>query len=295
MKGFVLKNAYWADENRTAQIKDLKREFKKLGVGLDVFDCDFFCQINENGGLSSAISKYDFCIFLDKDKYISEILEKTGLRLFNSSKAIAICDDKVSTFIALSNHNIPMPKTIPGLLCFHKEEVIPKEKFDKIEKEFGYPLIVKSSYGSLGSSVYKIDNRTELEEIMEKLKCRPHLFQRYVAYSYGRGLRIIVIGGKMTCGYMRKSETDFRSNLALGGKGYKVDIPKEAQAIAEKAAKVLKLDYCGVDVLFDKNGFKLCEVNSNAYFEGSKLTTGTNVAKAFAEYVVKTISSQKKE
>ena len=184
-----------------------------------------------------------------------------------------------------------MPKTIPGLLCFHKDAIIPQERVDKIEKELGYPLVVKGSYGSLGSAVYKIDNRTQLEEIMEKLKCRPHLFQRYVASSFGKDIRILVIGGKMVCGYMRKSENDFRSNLALGGKGYKIKIPKQAQKIAENAAQILNLDYCGVDILFDEDGFKLCEVNSNAYFDGSQSTTGINVARHYAKYITKTLSS----
>ncbi len=76
MKGLILKNAYWTDKSRASQIEDLKAEFNKLGVTIDVFDCDFFCQIDENGGLKTAVSGYDFCVFLDKDKYISKIVEK---------------------------------------------------------------------------------------------------------------------------------------------------------------------------------------------------------------------------
>ncbi len=288
MKGLILKNAFISDEPRLLQIKRLKEEFLKQNIKVDCLSCDYFCEIAEDGSAMSHLKKYDFCIFWDKDKYISEILEKSNLKLYNSSKAIALCDDKVSTFIALSNHKIPMPKTIPGLLCYYKNSEISQKRIEKIEKELGYPMIVKSSFGSLGNSVYKIDNREDLLQIMEKLKCRPHLFQRYIESSYGRDLRIIVVGGKMVCGYMRKSENDFRSNLAVGGKGFKIEIPKEAQRIAEKAAKILKLDYCGVDILFDKDGFKLCEVNSNAYFEGAEKTTGVNVAKAFVEHIIKT-------
>jgi len=45
------------------------------------------------------------------------------------------------------------------------------------------------------------------------------------------------------------------------------------------------LDYCGVDVLPDKDGYLLCEVNSNAFFDGIESVTGINVARAYAEYI----------
>ena len=43
---------------------------------------------------------------LDKDKYISLMLEKAGLRLFNSSLAIELCDDKMLTHIILAKNGI---------------------------------------------------------------------------------------------------------------------------------------------------------------------------------------------
>ena len=61
---------------------------------------------------------------------------------------------------------------------------------------------------------------------------------------------------------------------------------------AEKAAQALKLDYCGVDLLYGEDGPVLCEVNSNAFFEGLEAATGVNVAKLYAEYIVGTMGGR---
>ena len=42
------------------------------------------------------------------------MLEKRGVRLFNRAQAIADCDDKMQTHIALADNGIPMPKTLAG-------------------------------------------------------------------------------------------------------------------------------------------------------------------------------------
>jgi gamma-F420-2:alpha-L-glutamate ligase len=60
--------------------------------------------------------------------------------------------------------------------------------------------------------------------------------------------------------------------------------------MAEKAASILGLDYCGVDVLIGPKGEPiLCEVNSNAFIEGIEKVTGVNVASAYAHHIEKSI------
>ena len=78
---------------------------------------------------------------------------------------------------------------------------------------------------------------------------------------------------------------EFRSNIELGGRGERIDLPKEYALVAEKVAKHLGLDYCGVDLL-EGNEPIVCEVNSNAFFEGLELATGVRIAEKYAEYIV---------
>lgn len=286
-KVLILNNAYYELESYLYQSKRLKEELELLGAQVTVRKNDFFPCITDGKDIVNNCEGYDFCIYLDKDKYISEMLEKSGLRVINSHKAMVTCDDKMTTYIALSGSGIKTPKTMPGLLCYTKDAKIKQSTLDEIEKNLGYPIIVKKSFGSLGKGVYKADNRQELELISRSVMFEPHHYQEYISESAGRDLRVIVIGGKFVCAMQRKSETDFRSNVELGGEGKIVDVPKEFIEVAENTAKVLNLDYCGIDLLYGKDCEPIvCEVNSNAFFGGIERVTGKNVAKAYAKYLL---------
>lgn len=264
----------------------LKAELEKLGVETEIKRNDFFPVFTDcEGKIQSRIKEFDFCIYLDKDKYISAMLEKCGLRLFNRHKAIEICDDKMLTHIALADNGVPMPETLAGLLCYDPDQPVKNETLNHIESKLGYPMIAKQSYGSLGKEVYKIDDRVRLEEIAEKLKLTPHLFQKFIAESAGRDIRVIVIGGKVVAAMKRTSAGDFRSNLELGGRGDTYAPEKELTELCEKVANILELDYCGIDVLCGKSGHIVCEVNSNAFFGGIEGVTGVNIAEIYAKHI----------
>lgn len=293
MKGLIINNAYNTSATYLNQAQRLKEEFAALGVETDIRRNDFFPAVIEAGKLALTVSGYDFCVYLDKDKYVSKMLEKAGLRVFNRSKAIEICDDKMETHIALCDRGIPMPKTVSGLLCYMPNATVQKETVDRVENLIGYPVIIKESYGSLGKGVYKADTREELEKKMEELKMIPHLFQEFIAESAGMDIRVIVIGGKTTACMMRKSETDFRSNAELGGQAYNYRLSEEISKLCEKTSRILGLDYCGIDVLLGKGGKPfLCEVNSNAFWGKIEKVTGVNIARSYALHVIESINSK---
>ena len=290
MKGVILTNAYKDIPQTRSQCARLKEELEKLHVSIDIMRNDFFAaNITSGGEIASKLSGYDFCIYLDKDKYISYMLEKAGIRLFNSAQAIELCDDKMTTALALSNSGIPMPKTLPGLLCYDEGAPLNEQALRIVEEELGYPVIVKSSFGSMGTGVFKAENFEQLKGAASALKMQPHLFQQYITESAGRDIRVIVIGGKAVAAMERISGRDFRSNIAIGGRGLKIDMPVQVREMAEKAAALLNLDYCGADILFGKEGFYLCEVNSNAFFDGIEAATGVNIAKLYANHIVESM------
>ncbi|MBO5067113.1 MAG: RimK family alpha-L-glutamate ligase [Clostridia bacterium] len=290
MKGFIIINPFLVPQESVYQAERLKSEFENKGVSVEIIS-DAFLRAELECKLRSDLSSADFIIYLDKDKYQSQILTKLSVRLFNSHEAIRLCDDKAETYIALSNVGINLPKTIFGALCYNKDLSIKEEWADKIIDSLGLPVIVKESFGSMGKGVYKADDKESLLSIMEKVKLKPHLFQQYISKKVGVDVRVIVIGGKAVCAMERVNESDFRSNVARGGSGVKVELCPEFKSVAEKCAQVLNLDYCGVDLLYGENNEPIvCEVNSNAFIGGIESATGFNVAKAYCEYILNELS-----
>ena len=289
MKGIILTNAYSDNKQAKYQPERLKEELGKLGVEVEIRRLNAFdCKI-EDGRNLTEIDGYDFCVFYDKDDHALLQIEKSGVRCFNRFRAMVDCDDKMMTYIRLSDEGILMPKTFSAPLCYTKNARNGEEVYKRLEKELGFPMIVKECYGSLGKGVYLVENVAELREIDEKLMYIPHIYQEFVASSFGKDLRVIVVGGKYLGAMKRVSGGDFRSNIASGGRGEKYDADETTIKTAEKIAKILGLDYCGIDFLFSEQGMTVCEVNSNAFFKEFETVTGLNVAREYAKHIVNSI------
>ena len=293
MKGIILTNAYVNTGDIAFQPNRLKEEFEKLGVSIDVKPNDFFPAIIDGDEIKSSISSYDFCIFLDKDKYALKAIEKSGMPIYNAYEPITVCDDKMLTFLHLAGNGIPMPKTLPAPLCFDSSATVKRELVDQIVSELGLPVIVKECFGSLGKGVYLAKDKDELYDVCQKIKGKPHLFQEFISSSYGKDIRVIVIGGKVVGSILRVSNGDFRSNISSGGHGEPFELNQEMKDLAVKIANILNLKYCGMDFLLSSDGkVVVCEVNSNAFFKGFESVTKINVAKKYAEFILEDLKSK---
>lgn len=285
-KATAIVNGYVFLEGLRNFYERMKEELVKFDIDLELkTTTDLISYIESDGSIVVKENLGAFVLFLDKDKYLSELLDKAGYRLFNPYEAIRLCDDKMLTYITLSNSGIKMPKTIGSPLNYFNSD---DSKFMKvIEGSFSYPLIAKHSYGSMGAGVFLISNHEELVSFMKENGGIPTLFQEFVESSKGVDYRVIVIGGKAIGAMKRMNPNDFRSNIALGGTAEVAKLNDRYLKTAEKAASILNLDYCGVDLLIGPNDEPvLCEVNSNAFIKGFEHYTGINVAKRYAEYIV---------
>ena len=282
MKAVILINPYLAKESEFYQPNRLKEEFERFGVACDILPNVWRAEIR-GGEISETLSTtYEICVYLDKDKYTPRMLEKRGMRLFNRAEAVELCDDKMLTHIALSDCGIPMPRTVAAPLCYKNGA-----RLGEFQTGLRFPIVVKECYGSFGEQVYLARDEGELSALRERLKYRPHLYQEFVETSAGRDVRVICIGGKVIAAMKRTAENDFRSNIGLGGKGEPFALDEAGKELCEKVASRLGLDYCGIDLLFGEEGFLVCEVNSNAFFGGIERVTGVNIARLYAEYMIK--------
>ena len=288
MKGLIIINAYPNGAKFYRQAERIAEELRALGCQTDVKrNGEVYALIDEDGKIDARLGdQYDFAIYLDKDKYLGKALEASGIKLYNSAQAIEVCDDKMQTYFALRNAGVSLAKSIPAPLCYTPNAKAGEKFLEMVAGELGFPMVVKKSYGSFGAGVQLVHGMPELIEAANKFLHEPHFYQQYIAQSSGRDIRVIVIGGKVAAAMERVAQKgEFRSNVELGGEGKVVALSSAYAQTAEKAARALGLDYCGVDILETENGL-ICEVNSNAFFEGIESVTGVNVAKAYARHVL---------
>jgi gamma-F420-2:alpha-L-glutamate ligase len=66
----------------------------------------------------------------------------------------------------------------------------------------------------------------------------------------------------------RAVDGGFKSNISTGGRGTPFALPPAMAELAVRVASVLDLDVAGVDVLFDGDGYRICEANSSPGFQG---------------------------
>lgn len=290
-KILILNNAYMVLPHYLYQSQRLAEQLALLGAQVDVRPNNFFpVAVAEDGNIDLRLADYDACVYLDKDKYVSYMLERAGLRLFNRAAAVEACDDKMTTAIRLTGAGISMPYTLPGLLCFDPAANLPDSLFEQVEARLGYPFVLKTSFGSLGKGVYLVEDRAAFRRFAAQLKCQPHLYQQYIAESAGHDVRVIVVGGKVVAAMERRNKADFRSNIELGGTATPFALPASVADMCGRVAEILGLDYCGIDLLQGKRGYLVCEVNSNAFFGGMERTTGVNVAAIYAQYIVDSLN-----
>jgi gamma-F420-2:alpha-L-glutamate ligase len=290
MEGLVVSNGFRLLSSTDYKIRRLQEEFGKHGVGIDHVDSFGLSLAYADSSLvSQGLDQYAFCIYLDKDESISAMLEKK-MPVYNNSQALISCNDKLKTFLALDGTGIKMPLTIPSRLCFRPEEADEKkisDFADMVGSRLGYPLICKACYGSLGLQVFLIHDKEELVKKYKELLLVPHLYQKFVTTSVGRDFRIFTIGGKAVAYMERVNDHDFRSNIALGGKGYLIAPPAGFLETAERASQALGLDYAGVDILIGEQETPLLsEVNSNAFFTEIESVSHVNVTALLASHIL---------
>ena len=85
---------------------------------------------------------------------------------------------------------------------------------------------------------------------------------------------------------MRQSQDDdFRANITRGGEGFPYEVNEKIEWLSIESSKALNLDIAGVDLLFDNDGYRICEVNSSPGFEGMEQYTKKNIAEEIVQFI----------
>ncbi|MFD2628689.1 ATP-grasp domain-containing protein [Oceanobacillus kapialis] len=236
----------------------------------------------------------DYVVFADKDIYLAKQLELLGIPVFNRADTIELSDDKIATYQKLSQHNIPIPTTIVAPKVFISENTH-LENLDNISKKLGFPLIIKEAFGSFGEQVYLIHDQIMLRQKAMELQGKPYLYQQFISSSYGKDLRLQVVGNNVVAAMKRQATDDFRANVSAGATMQAYVPSKQEESLAISAAKAIGADFAGVDLLFGENGQAIvCEINSNAHIRNMYDCTGVNAADHIIAYILNTLYAKKK-
>lgn len=213
-------------------------------------------------------------------------LQMLGVLMFNPPDSIEVSRDKLYTHQVMAAKGVPIPKTVLGKKPF---------QYEFIKQHFGYPLIVKLASGSKGEAVWKVDSEEELRQLSKSFEdsTKPVIFQEFLEATKGRDLRCFVVGDKLVASMMRIAKTGFKANVHQGGSVKPIKVNKPLEDLVVKVSRLCGLDFSGVDLLLDRTGYKVCEVNSSPGFEGLERASGVDVAKHIIAYVVNAVMARK--
>lgn len=202
---------------------------------------------------------------------------RAGNRFFSLAGTVAICleylkipyfdttfsqvgpdEDKLVNITRLSLGGFP---TIPTYFCNHDKI---QANSNDIINLLGLPLVSKDLGSHRGKGIRLIKAEEDFDLLQKDFPKGNFMFQKYIESK--EEYRILVL--KDTIGAFEKKipqSGEWRSNVALGAKEefYGVNtIPENFKKIAVEAAKTLKIQIAGVDILIDKEDKPwLMEVN----------------------------------
>lgn len=251
----------------------------KYGISLNILFAEkFSVSVGENNIEiwydGEELSLPHFVLIRHYDDELSKTLESVGVRVVNDAASMRLSQNKYLTHIALSQRNIPTPRTL-----FRVND------YEKNVAKLGLPFVLKAIRGSKGMEVYLISNEQEFEAVKNN---HDFITQRYISTSYGRDIRLWVIGGSVVASVLRVNDKSFKSNIALGARAEQFPITPTIEHLAVESCKALGLELAGVDILFDSDGYTVCEVNGNAGFRAfSMAEEEIDIPSLIFEYLTK--------
>lgn len=285
MNGLIIYNGFWNKTHPPENVLALVTAAEKQGMTLTpVPNTAMAARLTTNVDVVGA--KVPFALFWDKDVRLARAMEVAGMRLYNCADAVALCDDKAATQLALTGHGIPMPETWVAPMTYIDFDEAGEAFLCKAEEALGYPLVVKECFGSLGGQVYLANDRKELRSLAAAMAARPFVLQRFIAASRGTDRRLYVVGDMVVAAMTRHNDTDFRANVGAGGHGTPYTPTPQEKALVLRCCRILGCEIAGVDLLYEADGSPvICEVNSSAQTRELCACTGIDVNAAIIHYV----------
>ena len=214
--------------------------------------------------------------------------EMMGVWSLNESVAIGRSRDKLRSVQLLARQGIGLPVT-----TFAHD---PKQSGEVIKMAGGAPVVIKLLEGTQGIGVVLGETESSAKSVIEAFRGVKVniLVQEFIKEAGGSDIRAFVVGERVVAAMRRQgAEGEFRSNIHRGGSAASIKITPEERSTAVRAANIMGLNVCGVDMLRSNHGPVVMEVNSSPGLEGVEKATGIDIAGKIIEFIEKHAKARK--
>lgn len=222
------------------------------------------------------IGANDIGTFFNRVGLLSALTEM-GVRLVNSVSSILLMRNKAETMRRLISASLPVPETLIT------ESIDDAATF--VKKHF--PCVLKPITGFGGHGVQLIERKFDLENINDYLKFHSQMFGKgaYILQEYirspGFDIRALVLDGEVLTTMKRVGGEGITNNIHSGGTPQKNTI--DVTDLSIRAAKSVKGDIVGVDIIPDKEGnLWVLEANATPGWNGLQQVTDFDISARIA-------------
>jgi ribosomal protein S6--L-glutamate ligase len=214
--------------------------------------------------------------------------EMMNVMPLNESVAISRSRDKLRSIQLLARKGIGLPVT-----GFANN---PDDIADLIAQVGGAPLVIKLLQGTQGIGVVLAETHNAAESVIQAFMGLNAniMVQEFIKEAGGSDIRCFVVGDKVVAAMKRQgAKGEFRSNLHRGGTASLIRLTPEERSTAIRAAKIMGLNVCGVDLLRSNHGPVIMEVNSSPGLRGIEKASEKDIAGLIIEFIEKRFEALK--
>ncbi len=149
------------------------------------------------------------------------------------------------------------------------------------------PVITKPLKGSLGISVERQDDLDDLRRYIDhRLGADlPLHVQEYLDHG-GSDIRVTTVGDRCVGAVRRVARPgSIATNLGRGGRPVPLDITPELEEVALTAARAVDLDFAGIDLIEDNEGYIVLEANACPNFDNTVLVGEFPVGEGLINFI----------
>lgn len=198
---------------------------------------------------------------LERMPELIQYLKEKQIPMLNPYQAHFYEVDKELSTRKLKAHGLPAPEVYG---TFQNREGSGLEAvFSAMPFGINYPCIVKPNCGGRTTYTYIIHNEKELAETLPQIPDIEMIVEEYIEPVHGYLTRIEVIGGECRLIVKRSVTENGLSAYHLGSKYQDYPLcPRQIQEAAEKAMRILEIQFGSLDIIEGRDGFSMIDVNA---------------------------------